>query len=265
MSGAVVEVVIDHPPGNVVDGALVAGLASLLADLEGRGEVTVAVFRSADPDFFSMHGDVELLVAVPASEPTTAAEPNVAAVLFQALSAAPFLSIGVLDGVARGGGCELLSALDVRIGTPRAVIGQPEVPMGILPGAGGTARWPRLVGRSAALELILTGRDVGAEEALALGWLTELVAPEQLDAHVATLVERVAAVPPASVAAVKRVIDASVGVTDEVLTAESDELGRLMAAGAHIEPMRRFLAAGGQTRAAEVGSIDPLIEAMLDQ
>ena len=69
--------------------------------------------------------------------------------------------------------------MDVRFGTERAVIGQPEVAMGILPGAGGTARWPRLVGRSRALDILLTGRDVGAAELLALGWLLAVGPPQR--------------------------------------------------------------------------------------
>ena len=264
IDGPVARVVIDQPPVNIVGADLIVGLGALLPEL-ASAEVNVAVFRSADPDFFLMHGDVEMLVQVPASPPITATEPNIASVLFQQLHAAPYLTVGVIDGAARGGGCELLSALDLRIGTPRTIIGQPEVPMGILPGAGGTTRWPWLVGRARALEVILTGRDLDAEEALAVGWLDELVPGDELDAHVERLVSRVAAVPHASVAAVKRVVDRSLtaGIGDEALTAETDELGRLMASGAHIGPMRRFLAAGGQTREAEVGSIEPLIEAML--
>jgi enoyl-CoA hydratase/carnithine racemase len=263
VDGRVARVVIDQPPTNVMGAELILGLTELLDDLDGR-EVTVAVFRSADPDFFVMHGDVEWLVAVGPHEPPPVTEPNGAAALLQRLSAAPYLSVGVLDGVARGGGCEMLCALDLRIGTPRAVIGQPEVPMGILPGAGGTSRWPRLVGRARALEIILTGRDLAAEEALAVGWLDELVPVEGLDDRVEALVARVGSMPPASVAAVKRVVTASVAVPDEVLRLESEELGRLMGAGAHVEPMRRFLAAGGQTRDVEVGSIEPLLDVMLD-
>jgi enoyl-CoA hydratase/carnithine racemase len=264
IEGRVAQVVLDLPPVNIVGADLIVGLSALLPALAGA-EVTVAVFRSADPDFFLMHGDVELLVKVPASEPVEAVEPNIAAALFQQLHTAPYLTIGVVDGAARGGGCELLSALDLRIGTPRTVIGQPEVPMGILPGAGGTSRWPHIAGRARALEVILTGRDLDAEEAFAVGWLDDLVAVEELDARVDALATRVGAMPPASVAAVKRVVDRSLrdGVVDSTLTAETDEMGRLTAAGAHIEPMRRFLAAGGQTREAETGSVEPLIEAML--
>jgi enoyl-CoA hydratase/carnithine racemase len=263
VDGHVARVVIDQPPTNVMGGELVVGLTALLDDLDGR-DVCVAVFRSADPDFFVMHGDVELLVSVPPHDAPEVTEPNVAAVLLERLARAPYLSIGALDGVARGGGCELLCAMDLRIGTPRAVIGQPEVPMGILPGAGGTTRWPHLVGRGRALEIVLTGRDVSAEEALAIGWLDELVPAEHFDDRIEALARRVGSMPPASVAAVKRVVTESVGTSLEVLRVESEELGRLMAAGAQIEPMRRFLAAGGQTRDAEVGSIEPLLDAMLD-
>ena len=168
--GGIVQVVIDHPPTNLLDGPLLEGLRRLLDHLEGDPSVRVVVFRSADPDFFVMHGDVELLVGLhPAQAPVVVANP--AAATLQRITAAPFVSVGLLDGAARGGGCELLCALDMRFGTDRAVIGQPEVAMGILPGAGGTARWPRLVGRSRALDILLTGRDVEATELLALGWL----------------------------------------------------------------------------------------------
>jgi enoyl-CoA hydratase/carnithine racemase len=132
----IVTVVIDHPPTNVLDGSLLEGLRSLLDQLESDPMVRVVIFRSADPDFFVMHGDVELLVDLhpPAM---TVTEANPAAATLQRLSGAPFVSIGVLDGAARGGGCEMLCAMDMRFGTDRAVIGQPEVAMGILPGAGG--------------------------------------------------------------------------------------------------------------------------------
>ena len=264
IDGRVARVVLDLPPVNIVGADLIIGLHSLLPAL-AEAEVTVAVFRSADPDFFLMHGDVEMLVQVPASEPVEATEPNIAAALFQQLHTAPYLTIGAIDGAARGGGCELLSALDIRIGTPRTVIGQPEVPMGIIPGAGGTTRWPHIAGRARALEIILTGRDLDAEEALAVGWLDELVPVDQLDARVDALARRVGAMPPASVAAAKRIVDRSLrdGIVDSTLAAETDEMGRLTASGAHIEPMRRFLSAGGQTREAETSSIEPLIEAML--
>lgn len=259
--GAVVTVTIDLPPHNIVGADLVVGLFGLLPTLEADESVAVVVFRSADPDFFLMHGDVEAILASTSSGgPVT--EPNIAAALFERLHRAPFLTIGVVDGYARGGGCEFLSALDLRIGTPRTVIGQPEVPMGILPGAGGTVRWARLLGRARALELVLSGRDVGADEALAMGWLQAIVPIGGLDDAVDGYVERYAMLDRTAIASVKAVIDAALDHDPAALITESAALDAAMVAGTHLEPMRRFLAAGGQTRAGEAGSIEPLLEAM---
>jgi enoyl-CoA hydratase/carnithine racemase len=261
--GGVTVVTIDHPPSNLVDGPLIGGLLGVLDAATADG-ARVLVFRSADADFFVMHGDVNGILAVPTGEHMRATEPNVAAATFQRLAAGPWVTIGLIDGAARGGGCELLSALDFRFGTSRTVIGQPEVPMGILPGAGGTARWPRVVGRSRALDILLTGRDIDADEALALGWLHALVPAEALEAEGMALARRVAAMPPASVAAVKRVVDISLAGLDAALVAESDALAALMASGAHHVPMRRFLAAGGQTRAGEAERMAAILDAMLE-
>ena len=261
--GGVVVVTIDSPPLQLVDAAFIGGLLELLPALESDPTVRVVVFRSADPDFFLMHGDVEYLLGAAPAHGEPVSEPNIAAATFDRLHHAPFLTIGVLDGIARGGGCEFLSALDLRIGSPRAVIGQPEAAMGILPGAGGTVRWARLVGRARALELLLTGRDIHAQEALALGWLQALVPRERLDEEAASLAARIAHLPAAGIAAVKQVVDAALGAERGALVAESDALERLMAAGQHRAPMRRFLAAGGQTRAGELTGVTALLDAML--
>jgi len=221
------------------------------------------VFRSADPDFFLMHGDVEAILASRPSPGTAVREPNVAAATFERLHRARFVTIGVLDGAARGGGCEFLSALDLRLGTPRAVIGQPEVPLGILPGAGGTVRWAHLAGRARTLELLLTGRDIVADEALQLGWLLAIHDPADVDAAALDLARSIARMTPASISAVKGVVDVALGANHEALVAESAALTALMAAGNHVEPMRRFLAAGGQTRDAERDAFADVIDEAL--
>ena len=136
--------------------------------------------------------------------------------------------------------------------------------MGILPGAGGTARLPRLLGRSRALDLIGTGRDVNAEEALAIGWLDGVVPSASLLEHVGEIARRIAAMPPASVAAVKHVVDVSLSIgLQEGLVAESAALARLMASGEHREPMTKFLAAGGQTRDGETQRMAAIVDGLL--
>ncbi len=261
--GPVVLVTIDHPPTNLVDGPFIMGLLGLLDALATETDVRVVVFGSADPDFFLMHGDVEALLAIPVHDHEPAAAPNIAAAAFQRITEAPFVSIGMIDGAARGGGAEFLSALDLRYGSPKVVIGQPEVAMGILPGAGGSTRLPRIIGRGPALELILTGRDADAVEARTLGWLDALVPSESLVAHTMAVARRIGAMPAASIAAAKQVVDASLGDPTPVLTVETDHLGRLTAGGAHLASMRAFMAAGGQTREGETTRMAEIVDVML--
>jgi enoyl-CoA hydratase/carnithine racemase len=264
--GGVAVVTIDHPPSNLVDGPFIGALVALLDALEADDSVKVVVYESADPDFFLMHGDVEAILAAPrpASEPATA--PNAAAATFHRLSTGRLLTIGAIDGAARGGGAEFLLALDVRIGTPRAVIGQPEVPMGILPGAGGTARLPHLVGRSRALDLILTGRDVDATEALEMGWLDAVVPSEMVREYAVAQAVRVAAMPAATIASVKHVVGVSLAQgVDAGLVAETDAFQQLTALGVHEARMRRFLAAGGQTRTGETERMAEIMAATMDE
>ena len=261
----VATITIDHPPTNLVDGAFLSALVGLLDACDRDDAVRAVVFTSADSDFFLMHGDVEAILAAPARGAARVNEPNVAAATFDRLRTARYLTIAAIDGAARGGGAEFCSAVDLRFGTPRTVLGQPEVPMGILPGAGGTARLPRLLGRSRALDVMLTARDVGGDEALAIGWLDALVPSDELLAHVGAFARRVAAMPPESIAAVKHVVDVSLASgLDAALVEESAALARLMSLGTHRDPMRRFLEAGGQTRDGETQRMEAIMDTTMD-
>jgi enoyl-CoA hydratase/carnithine racemase len=97
-----------------------------------------------------------------------------------ALAAIPRCVIAAIGGFALGGGCELALACDLRIASERAKLGQPEILLGIIPGGGGTQRLARLVGPARAKDLILSGRQVGAEEALRIGLVDEVVPPDEL-------------------------------------------------------------------------------------
>jgi enoyl-CoA hydratase len=124
-----------------------------------------------------------------------------------AIAALPRFVIAAVSGYALGGGCELALGCDYRIASEKAVFGQPEILLGIIPGGGGTQRLARVVGPSRAKEMCLTGRMVAADEALRIGLADEIVAPEELTARAIALGAQVAKGALAAQAICKRVID----------------------------------------------------------
>jgi enoyl-CoA hydratase len=123
------------------------------------------------------------------------------------IAAIPRFVIAAVGGYALGGGCELALACDYRIASQRAVFGQPEVLLGIIPGGGGTQRLPRLVGPSRAKDLMITGRQVKADEALRIGLADEVVAPDELHERALALAAQVARGAVLAQAAIKEAVD----------------------------------------------------------
>ena len=124
-----------------------------------------------------------------------------------AVAALPCLTIAAVSGFALGGGCELAMACDYRIASTKAVFGQPEILLGIIPGGGGTQRLPRLVGASRAKEIMITGRQVKADEALNIGLANELVEPDALMARALELASSIASGATVATGLIKRAVD----------------------------------------------------------
>ena len=124
-----------------------------------------------------------------------------------AVAALPCFTIAAVSGFALGGGCELSMACDYRIASTKAVFGQPEILLGIIPGGGGTQRLPRLVGASRAKEIMATGRQVKSEEALAIGLANEVVEPDALMTRALELASTIASGATVATRLIKQAVD----------------------------------------------------------
>ena len=126
--------------------------------------------------------------------------------VFTRLEQLPVVTIAAINGYALGGGCELALACDFRICADDSQLGQPEILLGVIPGAGGTQRLPRLIGPARAKDLIFTGRFVGAREAKAIGLVDRVVPPEVVYDAAVDLAERYAGGPTIALMAAKQAI-----------------------------------------------------------
>ena len=167
---------LNRPPMNALSQALLGALGDAALELAADDSVKAVVVRSEGKAFaagadISEFGDADDAARIGATFRRA----------FDAVAAIPRPVVAAIGGFALGGGLELALACDLRIASERAKVGQPEILLGIIPGAGGTQRLPRLVGPARAKELVWSGRQVGAEEALAIGLVDRVVAPDELD------------------------------------------------------------------------------------
>ncbi len=150
--------------------------------------------------------------------------------------------IAAINGFALGGGSEIALACDIRLASETAVLGQPEVTLGLPPGFGGTYRLAEVVGVGRARELIMTGRQVDAEEALSMGLVSEVVAPEQLMDRALSLAKKLAANGPQALAHAKRAMSSMPGLRrEEAVELEAHLFGRTFATGQPREGISAFL------------------------
>lgn len=166
-SPGIVEVTMDRSPANALGPPILDGLHAAIDAAEKAGDVKVMIVRSAIEGFFAAGADIKHMSGIDAESFTAYGATMRAA--NDRLAEAPWISIAAVDGVALGGGLELAMACTMRVAGPKAKLGLPEVKLGLIPGAGGTQRLPRLVGRGRALDIMLTARSVSSEEALSIG------------------------------------------------------------------------------------------------
>ncbi|HSK21067.1 MAG TPA: enoyl-CoA hydratase-related protein [Longimicrobiales bacterium] len=161
---------------------------------------------------------------------------------FRMMEAMPKPVIGVINGFALGGGLELALACHIRIASTRAKFGLPEVKLGIIPGYGGTIRLPRLVGRGRALEMMLTGEMIDAEEAYRIGLVNRIAEPDALFDGARDLARKMIANGPIAIAMALESVDHGMSSTiDDAQTLESNLFGLLASTDDMREGMKAFL------------------------
>jgi cyclohexa-1,5-dienecarbonyl-CoA hydratase len=198
--GALAIVTIDHPPANAISRAVVAGITQALSDAEADATCRAVILTGAGPKFFAAGADVTEFGSTGGDTIATGQG------LTLALERSRLAIVAAVNGIAFGGGCELTLACDVRLASRSARFGQPEIKLGIIPGWGGTQRLPRLIGRTAATELLFTGEPIDSARALELGLVSRVVEPEALMDAAREVAGRYAAQAPLALAATKRAL-----------------------------------------------------------
>jgi enoyl-CoA hydratase/carnithine racemase len=244
--GSVLFADIAAPPMNLLGPALVRDLVSLIQHAEADKALKVLVFRSADPDYFIAHVDVNRIQQYRDEAAKLVGEASIA-LLFRHLSASRLVSIAQIEGRVRAAGSEFVLACDMRFAAREsAIFAQPEAAFGAVPGGGGVQHLTRLMGRGRALEVMLSAQDYNAELAERYGWINRALPADTLGEFVRSLAHRIGKFPAGSLAAVKDRINAIALAPIEDFRRDSDLFG---------EGASRFQAAfkrGFQTRDAEM-------------
>jgi enoyl-CoA hydratase/carnithine racemase len=236
--GAVGLVRLDRPEArNALSPELMEELAAICERWDEDPEVRCIVIAGGD-DWFAAGGDIKVMAKRTLAETLTSSSAR----FWPRLAALRTPLVAAVSGYALGGGCELALACDMIVASESAQFGQPEILIGIIPGGGGTQRLARVMGKQRAMELVLTGRRIGAEEAHGLGIVTRLAPPDGwLDAALELAAEDAERPPLAPRLAKQAVLAAE----ETALTAGLDHERRLyevaMATEDRVEGMNAFL------------------------
>lgn len=204
VTDAVATIRLDRPKMNAINLAVQAELRAVAAEVTERDDIKAVVIWGGER-IFAAGNDISEMSDLTYADMVKNAGPLQEAV--NAIARIPKPVVAAINGYALGGGCELALAADIRIAADDATLGQPEILLGIIPGAGGTQRLSRLVGPSKAKDLIFTGRFVKADEALAIGLVNRVVPAADVYAEAVAWASQFSAAASIALRAAKEAID----------------------------------------------------------
>jgi enoyl-CoA hydratase/carnithine racemase len=244
---------IDHPPINLLDEVLSLEFDRLGRELEADEAIRVVVVQSALPDFFIAHSGLGRVGAASKTVSQTRSF-RFTQTIGERFRNMPKVTIAKVEGRARGGGSEIVLAMDMSFAAlGKAVFGQPEVAVGLVPGGGSTQRLPRLMGRGRALEVLLGCNDVPAELAERYGYINRALPADQLTPFVEALARRIASFPAHTIAHAKAAVDrGAFGSLAEGLLAEAHESDLSVASPVTQARVAEALKVGAETYEGEL-------------
>ncbi|HEY2203786.1 MAG TPA: enoyl-CoA hydratase-related protein [Pseudonocardia sp.] len=242
VDGAVATLRLDRPPMNALNRQVQEEIRACAREVGERADVRAVVVYGGEK-VFAAGADVKELAATSHADMTARARALSASVT--SVAEIPKPTVAAITGYALGGGYELALCCDRRVAGDNAQLGQPEILLGIIPGAGGTQRLARLVGPARAKELVYTGRFVAADEALALGMVDQVVAPDDVYRAACGWAEQFTEGPALALAAAKKAIDGGLdGDLRSGLNLESEVFAALFATEDRSIGMASFVADG---------------------
>ena len=237
--GGVGVVRLNRPPANAINAQVSNELRDAVLEAGSRDDVG-AVLVWGGERIFAAGADIKNMAGFGPEQ----IRPEVSALgdALVVVEELPKVTIAVIHGYALGGGCELALACDLRYAASDATLGQPEIKLGVIPGAGGTQRLPRLVGLSRAKDLTYSGRQVAADEALAIGLVDRVFPAEELFGRALEDARRYARGPAKALAAAKEALNATAYMEQGAgLAFERDVFVGLFDTEDQKEGMRAFL------------------------
>jgi enoyl-CoA hydratase len=224
---------------NALNAALIGELGEAIDEMQSRDDVGGIILTGGGRAFVA-GADISELANVTALEGKRLARRGQE--IFRRFETSPKPTVAAVNGFALGGGCELAMACQIRIASEAAKFGQPEVKLGLIPGYGGTQRLPRLVGRGRALQLLLTGEMIDAQEAYRIGLVNRVVAADQLLPAATAMIQQMLMNAPLGVAACIDAVDRGVDMPlDDALMLEATQFGVLITTTDTAEGTRAFL------------------------
>jgi enoyl-CoA hydratase len=239
VDGGIGTIRLNRPPMNALDARVQEEIRAAAHEVSSRSDVRAVVIYGG-PKVFAAGADIKEMATM--SYVDMADRSLALSAAFSSVARIPKPVVAAVTGYALGGGCELALCADRRVAADNAKLGQPEILLGVIPGAGGTQRLARLVGPAKAKDICFTGRFVGAEEALRIGLVDEVVPAEETYDAARRWAEQFVSGPAYALRAAKEAIDQGLSVDlDTGLAIEAQKFAALFATEDRTIGMQSFI------------------------